>query len=438
MGTSYIDNTLHSAANAVGTATGGGTDFVLLQDTGVQSDGEFTGYGILITAGRGAGQQRRIVAYDHSGHPNGERCATVNAAWAVTPDATSVYEITVGSDVNSGANPVAGATGPWRTIDAGMNAIATIGAGAQIIYVKAGRAYPETATIDTARMMGQTVTFEGYTITPGDGGRVVIDGGGVRNVGVNSAISAAVYYVLRNFTVINCLANGFDLTGVSLVRLVNCRAADNGGTGFSTGPDNLLLGCESVANGSNGFFCINAGTSLGTLLVHCLAQGNANNQFRYGSMTLLFCTASDLPNDKAAVYGQLASDAAYLINCTIDGTGSSGAIGMNLSSSVRHLIINTIFSNLSKGIQASTNDYLRLARHNLFFNCPDGEMINFPTDGDDMTSDPLYVDAMAGDLRLLVGSPVLRAGYPEFVDIGSRQHASRSTIGGPCRRGMQG
>lgn len=437
MGTSYVDNTLHGAASAVGTAAGGGADFVLLADAGTQADDAFNGYGILIVSGTGAGQQRRIVDYDHSGHPNGERCATVHAAWAVTPDATSVYEITVGSDANSGASREPGATGPWRTIDAAMNAIAGIGAGAQWIYIKGGRAYEETATIDTARSFGQSVTFEGYASLPGDGGRATIDGGGVRSAGLAGSIGSAVYYVLRNLAVVRCTSNGFDLTGVSMLRFVNCASADNGASGFSAGQDSILIDCEASGNGGNGFFCASATTSLGSLLVNCRAHGNGNNQFRCGSMVLVYCTASGLASNKPAVYAQIPADALHLMNCTIDGTGATGATGLQVPASPRHMVINTIFSNLAKGIQSSTMDYLRLARNNLFFNCSDGEMINFPTDGCDVSADPRFAGAAEEDLRLLVGSPALRAGFPEFIDIGSRQHASRCVIGGPCGRGMQ-
>jgi hypothetical protein len=431
-----VDNSLHPAENASGNATGGGSNHILLQNAGVQADGTFNGYGILITSGTGAGQQRRIVDFDFSGHSAGERCAIIDGAWTTVPDSSSVYEITVGCDANSGADPLPGPGGPWRTIDHAMNAVAGAGSGTQHIFIKAGRAYLETATIDTARPAGNPVILEGYQVTPGDGGQAIIDGASERSYGITASVSGAVNYAFRNLAAVNCASNGFDLGSASAVRLVNCRADNNGGSGFNTAADTILVGCRAAGNASNGCACQVIGTSFANLLLGCEALGNGNQQFRGGSMLLVFCTAGQPADAKRVVGTTLSTDSAYLINCTIDGTGSTGATGFYLSGNSRYVVVNTIFNNLERGIQAAVPDDLRIARNNLFHNCP-ANVVNFPSSASDVLADPVFVDLLAGDLQLAIGSPALRAGYPPHVDIGSRQHSSRTPLGGPCRRGMQ-
>ncbi|MBI4580369.1 MAG: hypothetical protein HY718_11745 [Planctomycetes bacterium] len=438
MATFYVDNTLHPAANAVGTATAGGADYILLDDAGTQADDEFNGYGILITGGTGAGQQRRIVDYDHTGHPSGERWAMVDSAWATNPDATSTYEITVGCDGNSGASEGGGSGGAWRTIDRAMNAIAGAGGGGHRIYVKDGRAYLETATVDTAGQTGGPVIVEGYGSTPGDGGMATVDGGGVRSSGITSSISGGIYHVFRNLRATHCTASGFDMPTTQTVRFINCVSENNGANGFNMGQDNLVLGCEAIGNGGHGFICVSSSTFFGTVFVHCRSRGNGNQQYKGGSILLVFCTASGLANNKQAVAAPVTPDGAILINCAIDGTGSTGATGYYMSLGVRQMAINCIFSNLNRGIQAVSTDLNRFGRNNLFFNCSAGDMTNFVSDGGDVLADPGFVDAAAGDFRLAVGSPALRAGWPGHLDIGAAQHPSRNMIGGPCQVGVQG
>ena len=436
MATFYVDNALHSAMNATGTATGGGTAHILLQDLGTQADGEFEQYGILLIAGAGAGQQRRIVAYDHSGHPDGERCATVYEAWTVVPDGSTTYEITIGCDRNAGATQGTGATGAWRTVDRAMNAISGAGMGPHTVYVRGGRAYLETATIDTAGQAGRPVTLAGYSQVPGDGGVATLDGQNVRASGLNIAGGGGLYYLLRNLRVIHCTGTGFDLGAATSVRMVHCIAETNAMNGIAVGQDSVLLDCEAVGNAGSGLVAVSSTNVLSTLMVGCSSRGNGVQQIKGGSLVLAFCMACGLPNGNHAISSPSASDGVCLINCTVDGTGSTGATGLYASSS-RCLVINTLFSNLRRGIQALTLDPLRLARNNLFFNCLEGNLVNFTSDGHDVLVDPGYLDAVGQDLHLRADSPALRAGYPAHVDIGAVQHCSRSMIGGPCQIGVQ-
>ena len=84
---------LHSNANSQGTATGGGANYILLENNGTQADDSYNGYGIVLVDGTGSGQFREISDYDHTGNGSGERYAQVSANWSTSPDNTSVYRI---------------------------------------------------------------------------------------------------------------------------------------------------------------------------------------------------------------------------------------------------------------------------------------------------------------------------------------------------------
>lgn len=85
------------AYSHVGTATGGGADYILLAPGASPVDDAYIGQEVLLTANVGAGQRRTITDYIGA-----ERKAVVSA-WSVVPDTTSAYEVSplsvqVGSD----------------------------------------------------------------------------------------------------------------------------------------------------------------------------------------------------------------------------------------------------------------------------------------------------------------------------------------------------
>ena len=437
MATYYVDNALHQETNAAGTAAGGGANFILLADAGVQVDDAFNGYGVTILSGTGAGQQRRVTDYVHQGHPSGNRYAEVHAAWATMPDASSVYEITAGCDENSGAGLMPGAAGPWRSIDRGMNAIAGAGTGPHQLYVRGARTYAETATIDAVGTVGHGVIVEGFGAVPGDGLQVTISGGGVRASGIAAAVSGAVYHVIRNVVVTGCTGSGFSLANTSMVRLVNCRAESNGGEGLALLYDAVLLGCASNANGGAGYSCFPPSSgSMACLLLGCSAEGNAGHQVQGGSVVMVFCRLSGLPANRFGVQLPVFTHAAYLIGCTIDGAGQAGTAGLSMGSGCRQVVVNTILSGLDAGLQASEDDPCRLTRNNLYFQCG-SPRVQFPSDGGDLEVDPRFVAPEAGNFGLRITSPAIRAGYPAGRCLGAVTGARPTGVAGPTQRGAQ-
>lgn len=96
---------LHTADNASGTATGGGSNYILLEVDGTQVDDEFNDWSVLLTGGTGAGQHRKITDYDHAGHGSGNRYAAVTPNWGTNPDNTSKYVIARWLNIASVINP---------------------------------------------------------------------------------------------------------------------------------------------------------------------------------------------------------------------------------------------------------------------------------------------------------------------------------------------
>jgi len=177
----YVDNTLSTDLKAEGTATGGGNDYILLEAGSDGSDDTYNNYGVMITGGTGytagARQSRRIIDYDATGNGNGELYAQVESNWGTNPDATSTYEITVGSDSNNGvaAGLYGGTNGAWRQI---QHAVDTATAGMRS-NVLSGREYDIADDINLDTNDGTSddpIGLWGYTSTIGDGGKAIIDG----------------------------------------------------------------------------------------------------------------------------------------------------------------------------------------------------------------------------------------------------------------------
>jgi len=80
-----------------GTAQAGAASTITLAAAASATDNIYNGYGVRITSGTGAGQDRII-----SGYVGATKVATVSAAWTVQPNSTSVYEV-FGFAVTSGA-----------------------------------------------------------------------------------------------------------------------------------------------------------------------------------------------------------------------------------------------------------------------------------------------------------------------------------------------
>jgi hypothetical protein len=82
-----MSETVTSSA-VTGTAQAGASSTITLASGASSSNGAYVGMRIATTGGTGSGQERLIIGYVGS-----SKVATVDRAWATTPDATTVYSI---------------------------------------------------------------------------------------------------------------------------------------------------------------------------------------------------------------------------------------------------------------------------------------------------------------------------------------------------------
>lgn len=85
----------NEAIECTGTAEGGGSDYILLDNivgsTSEDNTYTFSLVEIELTGGTGSGQRRWAKVYDHTGHGSGERYLQVSVNWTTAPDNTTTY-----------------------------------------------------------------------------------------------------------------------------------------------------------------------------------------------------------------------------------------------------------------------------------------------------------------------------------------------------------
>lgn len=91
----WFDNS--GASTHSGTAQAGASSTITLATGASSVNSTYNNSTITITGGTGAGQTRTITGYVGS-----TRVATVSAAWATTPDASSVYDVSGGAQGGAG------------------------------------------------------------------------------------------------------------------------------------------------------------------------------------------------------------------------------------------------------------------------------------------------------------------------------------------------
>lgn len=87
-GTKLLYVTEIGSVYATGTAQDGGASDITLEAGASAADDFYNGYGVRIVSGTGTGQSK--LAADYNGTT---KVLTVDSAWDVQPDATSVYEV---------------------------------------------------------------------------------------------------------------------------------------------------------------------------------------------------------------------------------------------------------------------------------------------------------------------------------------------------------
>lgn len=192
------------------------------------------------------------------------------------------------------------------------------------------------------------IAFEGYSVTPGDGGLAEINGG----------TSGASYTLLT-------------MASSGAVHLTHIRFKNNGATGAAT----MVLGSTSIVRrctftGSRG---VGYQTG-GSLSIECEAYGNnLNNSAGTGAITtndridtLIRCISHD--NVGSNTSGFLSTQSAALIGCIADGNGQYG-FNLTPNNPVHKLLGCEVYNNGSHGLNlGGTNQVLYLESCNFLNN----------------------------------------------------------------------
>lgn len=435
----YVDDQTGNDANdgldniGVGLATATWTEATLTLTQAGHGYTFATGDVIYISAGTGVTVGRFEVASSTAN-------TIVLVGNSIIPD--------VGNAVNfatedQSAGDITSSDGPWITIDKVM-----VGLGnGDHAWVRATASYTETVVLDTFKAAWSTpVIFEGYTTTPGDGGKVTIDGGATRASGFTTTQVGGTNYVFKNFIITNHTAAGVSFDAIDRITWKNCEFIANGttsGPGILSGVLHLFENCKFNDNTLDGVAC-----QSGAIFVGCEFMRNTLEAIdAAGACVALYCTF--FSNGSNALSGGAANDVyTIMANCTVDGDGKDTLIGLTLNSAFRSVgaVVNCIFYDCVTGINFA-NEEAFISRNNLL----NANTANYDngagTYSGEVLTAPDFVNEVAGaDYSLNAGSPAETAGYDAHsvngtaisADIGALQRIDSAGGGGllmPNKRG---
>lgn len=297
------------------------------------------------------------------------------------------------------------------------------------IYVKASTAYTETLTIADAGASTAYIWIEGYSGTPGDKGKITIDGESTRAYGITCSLGAVdLYWRIENFTIANHTGHGVNFTTQRSHTLDNCDSIDNGGHGFEGYYGSILVGCMASGNTGDGFNYERTST-----FYNCKAIGNLGTYGFYQQMGGAYINCLAVGNATTNFYSTFNTTygATHQINCTSDGSGKTTTNGFMIRGA-GHMTINCIATDCTVGFYSDSYRGHSLTHHNnLAFNNTTDYSAEYnygsPDKSYDVTADPLFSNTGTTDYSLLQGSPARNAGMDmsgnasEGMDIGAYQ-----------------
>ena len=322
--------------------------------------------------------------------------------------ATYYVDNVLGDDGNSGT----GTTEAWATFSRLMSGLTT--GNHDVVYVKGGSTYTEPLVITVDGGYNEFISFEGYTGTPGDGGKITIaptsgvncgsfsgtaNNWSIRNVIFDATnVSDDAFYMPGSRTAMyyNCEFNNSAADGLQtiLAFIYKCSADNNSAHGFNT-PMSLALYCTATNNGGRGISVTQGGHAL-----YSIAYNNTSEN--------IYATPSGF-------------QPALALGCVTDGGGTS-TYGIRVSNAGCFVsAINNIAVNSAIGIDVGANYPNALLENNIAYN----NTANFGTytGTTNIVSDPLFVDETGNDYRLGTGSPGINAG------IGINENSNGTDIG---------
>lgn len=347
--------------------------------------------------------------------------------------ATYFVDNATGSDSDDGLSEA----NAWATI---QHAVTTAASG-DLIYIKGGTAYLEAVDLNRAVFL----YLEGYTATPGDGGRFTIDGQDTRaycfrlnDTGdLNPAVS------MRNFVLTQATGDGFDSSGFTETNgifLENGHFCENGGHGCQlnfNGSSGLInrprfINCAFYNNAADGFNGVVAPFFAG-----CTFRANGQNHIEAATELLAYrCVFDDSEAHSIFLDGNVSS---ICLACTFnDSASGQDAIRSNGGASNFNILLDCSFNNIGGycvnwTTTAPTRDTQCVVR-NCHFDAATSGFASANADKNivgNLTGEALFEDEAGGDLTPGAGSPLLAAGMPAggFVMSGSLTVAQFAAIG---------
>lgn len=369
----------------------------------------------------------------------------LNSRWRLWARNASFYvDATGGDDSNDGLTTATA----WQTLSQ-VNASAF--QPGDSIYLKRGETWAETLTPPSNGMAAYPITFGAY----GSGARPVINGGDARNYGINATARTHLQFddlevidaVLSCFqfsggthTVNRCVASGsgdqnVQNDGASVVTYNDCTmsgAADEGVSIHATAQ--VTLNRCTVSGNTQGLDTSTTGAS--ATLTGCTFSGNTTDNILADANCALVVNRSYFGHCASAGHNiEVAKDGCELNHCLFDVSGanelSDGLVNVN-TASVTLAVNNCTFyggaggyGGVVAGVSGATINFTNCVFLSVWrvSYIETGAAVNadyclfntvsiksLTTNTNELTTDPLFVDAAAGNFHLQAASPCRNSG----------------------------
>lgn len=248
---------------------------------------------------------------------------------------TYYVDTAVGNDANAGTSE--GAGNAWATIQKALDTVAAD----DHVYIKATGNYAGGNLLKTAGGTSTTICFEGYTSTPGDGGKITIDATGSTYGVSENTVTTSAHYMFRNIKIINATSHGWYFPGCDINMYQNCEANNNGGNGWLVDRTCYFSGCRAKGNTLVGFFM-----DISSAVYKCEAGNNGSQQFDIGSS--LGCVGN-LAYGADGSHALFNSGGGLCLQNTFDGEGQANIDAYENGGASILYIMDNIFHDVGSG-----------------------------------------------------------------------------------------